>query len=148
MTTQLQLTNIFIKIIITITTENFHKRVNIWILSSASLPVTLNIGKFKAKKQFCMFYLRLPLRCKLDIRSFEMLHRAAWYTVTDVSGKMIGPIEGLPWACNCEIHSRGRIRVEGTKMFFLIPYIKPFRTLCHYNLVTGTNKQSYSKLYC
>ena len=25
-------------------------------------------------------------------------------------------------------------------------YVKPFRALCHYNLVTGTNKQSYSNL--
>jgi len=29
---------------------------------------------------------------------------------------------------------------------YIYIYIKPFRALCHYNLVTGTNKQSYSNL--
>ena len=35
--------------------------------------------------------------------------------------------------------------VRMLRIFFLI-YIKPFRALCHYNLVTGTNNKSYSNL--
>jgi len=31
-------------------------------------------------------------------------------------------------------------------VFLCFIHIKPFIDLCHYNLVTGTNKQSYSNL--
>jgi len=46
----------------------------------------------------------------------------------------------LPTQSHALILQKKRLFVN----FFL--YIKPFRALCQYNLVTGTNKQSYSKL--